>query len=237
MGIRDTFLDILFPPKCVFCGKLTDPLTDENKFLCSGCASVLPWTTKASGVTNGSFFVKCVSPLFYRGVVRDSIHRFKFGKQESNAGLYGMMIAACLVQHPDIKFDLITWVPLSRRRFWQRGFNQAQSIAESVALCTGTPLWKTLKKTRHTAAQSSLKDSARRRANIAGAYAVIDSVNVSGLSLLLIDDVVTTSSTLSECSRMLLMAGAEKVYCATLAKAGTAKVRIQKRNADSTPQR
>ena len=225
MKILDSVFDILFPPKCVFCGKLTDKETDNAPLLCADCEKSLPFTTHSGGITKGDFFSSCVSPLYYRNTVRASIHRFKFDRQESYARLYGKLIADCLAQHPEIKWDLITWVPISRKRFRKRGFNQAQTIAEYVAKNTGTTLWKTLRKIRHTPAQSTLSDKSQRRANIAGAYAMEKSVDVSGLSILLIDDVVTTGSTLSECSKVLLLAGAERVYCATLAKAGSSKVK------------
>ena len=223
MGILSKLADVLFPPKCVFCGKLTSSDLEE-RFICPECEKSLPWTSPSGGVTRGDFFVKCVSPLFYRGAVRDSVLKFKFGGRESNAGLYGRLIADCLSSHPDIKFDLITWVPLSRRRMRSRGYNQAQAIAESVAVSTNVPLWKTVKKVRHTPAQSSLADKSQRRANISGAFVMEKSVDVTDLSILIIDDVVTTGSTLSECARVLLMSGAERVYCATLAKAGNSKV-------------
>lgn len=226
MGILSTLADVLFPPKCVFCGKLTSA-DSEERYICPECEKALPWTSPSSGVTHGDYFIKCVSPLFYRGAVRDSILKFKFGGKEANARLYGRLIAECLSCHPDIKLDLITWVPLSRRRMRKRGYNQAQSIAESVAASTGIHLWKTVKKIRHTPAQSSLADKSQRRANISGAYMMEKSVDVTGLSILIIDDVITTGSTLSECSRVLLMAGAERIYCATLAKAGNSKVSVR----------
>ena len=84
-----------------------------------------------------------------------------------------------------------------------------------------------LKKIRDTKAQSTLKDKSQRRANIAGAYALTSGMDIKGLSILLIDDVVTTGSTLSECAKMLLLGGAERIYCATVAKAGTSKVKAK----------
>ena len=72
---------------------------------------------------------------------------------------------------------------------------------------------------RHNKAQSSLEDDAARRANVLGAYRVLDPVQIAGKRVLLVDDVVTTGQTLSECARTLRMAGAEDVLCVTLAKA------------------
>lgn len=87
-----------------------------------------------------------------------------------------------------------------------------------------------LKKTRDTKAQSTLKDKSQRRANITGAYKLMSGIDIKGLNILLVDDVVTTGSTLSECAKILLLGGAERVYCATLAKAGTTSVKAKKRS-------
>ena len=76
----------------------------------------------------------------------------------------------------------------------------------------------TLKKIRNTKAQSGTGGAAKRRANISGAYAVPDGADVDGKRIILIDDIVTTGSTLSECARTLAMAGAENVSAAALAR-------------------
>ena len=95
-------------------------------------------------------------------------------------------------------------------------------------------MWGMLKKIRDTKAQSTLKDKSQRRANIAGAYTLARGIDVSGLNILLIDDVVTTGSTISECAKMLLMGGAERIYCATVAKAGTSKVKAKSKKQQLT---
>ena len=166
--------------------------------------------------------------MFYRDNVRDSIHRFKFYRCRFYAKPYAELIRKCLLMHSDIKFDYITWVPLSRKRYRERGYDQAQCLAEALARSLKIPIWGMLKKTRNTKAQSTLQDKSQRRANIAGAYTLAGGIDVKGLSILLIDDVVTTGSTLSECAKVLLINGAERVYCATVAKAGTSSVKIRK---------
>ena len=226
MKLKDAVLDILFPPKCTFCHNLM--WREENRHICASCLTSLPWTTETNGVTKCDYISKCVSPLFYRGYVRDSIHRFKFYRRDFYASVYATLIENCLAQHPDITFDYITWVPLSRKRLRKRGYDQARLIADKLARDTGTPIWKMLSKIRDTKAQSTLQDKSKRRANIAGAYTLSRGTDVTGLNILLIDDVVTTGSTLSECAKVLLLAGAERIYCATAAKAGTSAVKAKK---------
>ena len=76
---------------------------------------------------------------------------------------------------------------------------------------------QTLQKIRHNPAQSSQRDAAARRANVLGAYRAVSPERFAGRSVLLIDDIVTTGATLSECCRMLRQAGAKHIYCATFA--------------------
>ena len=181
-------LDLLYPPRCVFCRKL---LNQNERGLCEACQSKLPWLTGKTAEQKPEFISLCVSPLLYQAEVRDSIHRFKFSGCSGYANTYGRFIAQCVGDHLADRYDLITWVPLSSHS----------------------------KKVRKTNAQSSLKDDSARRANVMGAYEVRDPDLISGKRILLIDDVVTTGSTMSECARMLRTYGAADVVCATLARA------------------
>ncbi len=210
-----SLIELLYPPKCIFCEAVT-----EDGYICSSCEKSLPWTGKNSCVTKGDFFVRCVSPLHYKDNVRNAIHRYKFRHYESYGKHFAELIYDCVTENIPQKPDLITFVPLSFRRRLSRGYNQSQLMAEHIARLSGIPLYPVLRKTKHTTAQSLLDDASKRKANISGAYKVRRNTDITGLNILLIDDVVTTGSTLSECSRMLLMAGADAVYCATLAKAG-----------------
>lgn len=214
MGILSNLLDLLFPPRCIFCHKfLKDNTLDQ---ICPKCRSSLPRTNNG-GRQKGDFFEYCVSPLYYEDDVRKSIHRFKFGECTGYAGTYGKLIAECIRENVDEKYDLITWAPISKKRLKSRGYDQSMLIAMAAALELDDVAVETLKK-RDVPAQSTLGGEAQRRANIAGAYTVIDTELVEGKTILLIDDVITTGATLSECSRMLRMAGANKIICAAVAR-------------------
>lgn len=113
---------------------------------------------------------------------------------------------------------MISWVPLSKLRQHKRGYNQAKLLAEGIAKSVDLPLAPCLVKTRNNPAQSKTKSAAERSRNVVGVYRLKDKVDVKGKNILLIDDVVTTGSTLSECARILRKAGANKVYCATIAR-------------------
>lgn len=209
-------LDLLFPPKCVFCGKVLD--TGEDG-LCARCQRELPWLTDGEAELTGEFFSLCAAPLRYQDKVRDSVRRYKFKGRRGYHKLYGRLVAQCVHDHLAGRYDLITWVPLSPQRKKERGYDQAFLLASAAALELGEVAVETLRKERNTDPQSGLTEDAQRRANVLGAYTPVDPELVAGKRVLLIDDVVTTGSTLSECARMLRTMGAEDVVCAALARA------------------
>jgi len=214
MGFFSSFLNLLFPPKCVFCAGILDK-TDDG--WCDKCTESLPFADD-QGKQSGDYFDFCVAPLYYTDVVRRSILRYKFKGASHYADVYGKFLAECISENPDIKYDLISWVPLSDKRERTRGYDQAMLLAMATALELDDIAVETLKKPHDVQAQSELGDKAERNANISGAYVASDAEIISGKRVLLIDDVVTTCSTLDECAKVLLAAGAVGVVCAALAR-------------------
>jgi competence protein ComFC len=215
MGLS-VILDLLFPPKCIFCGKL---LNKGVSSVCEKCAGALPYAKGTEIRQKGDFFDVCVSPLHYVDNVRKSILRFKFKGATAYAEYYGKLLAKCIRENLTEKYELITWVPLSTKRAKDRGYDQAMLLALAAALELDNVAVETLKKTSHIQAQSSIADKDARKINVSGAYEATDPELIAGKHILLIDDIITTGSTLSECARTLLMSGAEAVVCATLARA------------------
>jgi len=116
-------------------------------------------------------------------------------------------------------WDCIAAVPLHWRRRWGRGFNQSELLARRLAGLSGVPFASLLKRVRATPAQAGLS-SARRRRNLAGAFACRrQAASLQGQRILLIDDVMTTGSTLAACARVLKRAGAARVGVLTVARA------------------
>jgi ComF family protein len=166
----------------------------------------------------GEFFDRCLSPFFYADLVRDSFHRYKFDGYRWYAPAYGRWMSDCLRDYLNEPVDLVTWAPLSRRRRHQRGYDQARLLAHEVAVSLGMEETQLLEKAVDTPAQSGLEGAAKRRANVLGVYALKPGADPAGKRILLVDDIVTTGSTLSECARVLKTAGAERVVCVTLAR-------------------
>ena len=212
--LLDWFLDVLYPTKCVVCRRRLPPGIPS---ICPVCRETLPY---AAGIhTKGKYIDECVSAVIYDGAVREAILRYKFGDAQIYHVAFGELVAERIYEDLQGEFDVLSWVPLAPDRRRERGYDQVELIAGNVSRRLRIPLVPLLKKRRGVSAQSLTNSPEERRANIAGAYRVIDPDAVRGKRILIIDDVVTTGSTLSECAKTLRMAGAKKVLCATLAVA------------------
>ncbi len=213
MSIFSAFLDVLFPPRCVYCRKV---LKSGAELVCDHCRSTLPFTESGGGKT-GDFFSDCAAPLYYEGAVRDSLLRFKFKGASGYSKTYARLLADCICERYAGRYDLISWVPLSSGRLRERGYDQSMLLAMDTALTLGDVAVCTLEKVVDAAKQSTVGSAEKRRANISGAYRASDAELIAGKRILLIDDIVTTGATLSECARTLLDAGAAEVLCAAVA--------------------
>ena len=206
-------LDLLFPPRCAFCGGLMDRAGDG---VCPACRAALPWRAEDGAVIDAGGF-PCAVAFYYESPVSDGVRALKFGRKSARAAVFGRYVAQAAAEYLPGQFDAVTYVPVSRKRNYERGFDQARLIAGSAAKCWGVRAERTARKVRNNRAQSSLEDPDQRRENVKGVYAVPRPERVRGRRFLLIDDVVTTGSTLSACARALLDAGAASVVCAALA--------------------
>ena len=209
------FLDLLFPPKCPFCGGVLERGPD----LCPDCRRSLPWVEPEAPPKVCPGLSRCVSPLWYQDAVRRSFHGYKFESKRCRAQVYGILMAQCARDRLAGTYDLITWAPLSERRRRKRGYDQAYLLAEAVARQLAMTPVSTLRKVRNVHAQSSLEDDAARAANVSGVYEAVDPGLTAGKRVLLVDDVVTTGATLSECAKALRAAGAADVVGLTFARA------------------
>ena len=155
-----------------------------------------------------------------RGLVRQLVHQFKYAKQRYLRHPLAGWLRETL-HDPRLRgrhFDLIVPVPLHPARERERGFNQAELLADLLAGSTHLPMRDVLERIRHTTTQTAY-DRAERMENLHGAFRLRKNRDVRGLHVLLIDDVLTTGSTLSECARVLRKAGAVSVHAATAARA------------------
>lgn len=207
-------LEWLFPRKCILCREI---LSKDETDLCRECRVDMP------EYRYGKKKVQHVSDLtavwMYEGTARGSLLRYKFGKARHYAEAYGRLLAM-RVRRDLPEFDVITWVPVSAKRLRKRGYDQVELLAKAVSPELGIPAEKLLDKFRDNRANSSLKTPAERRANVLGVYRAVDPGRIRGKRVLLLDDILTTGATASECARVLLTAGAEEVLFAAVAAGG-----------------
>lgn len=218
MRLLHLILEILFPSKCILCGK---KLARGEQDLCNQCRIMVPRFHNCGRKLQ--FLDSWTSVWYYEGYTRASLLRYKFRNARHYAAGYGRLLAMKLLEEYPEGFDVITWVPISALRKFRRGYDQVELLAKAVGRELGVEPVRMLKKIRHNPPQSGLKDFSQRRANVLGVYRVTDPEIIRGKRILLLDDVITTGATVGECARVLLTAGAEEVHCGAVAAAGEHK--------------
>ena len=203
---------LIYPPKCALCDKL---LSRTETDLCHHCRENTERFKIAK--SNIPHVAHWTALWYYKENVRKSIHRYKFGRRRHRAAVYGRLLAVKLSDGWMQDIDILSWVPISPLRKLKRGFDQSELICRAVGKELGIPVTRVLKKIRHTKPQSGIQGAAQRRANIVGAYKAVQPQALSGKRIFLIDDVVTTGATVSECARTLLVAGAKDIHFAAVA--------------------
>ncbi len=193
-----------------FCAKCSEPFEGAitGPFTCANCAH------------RKIYFDAAISAYRSRGIVRRVILDFKYGRQTHLRHLVARWLFAALDDDRlrERRFDVIIPVPLHPARERERGFNQAALLAELLRSNMSIQMNPMLERTRYTTTQTAF-DRAERMENLHGAFRLRKSADVRKLHVLLIDDVLTTGSTLSECARVLKKAGAISVHAATAARA------------------
>ena len=173
--------------------------------LCARCAE---------GLLEPAFSLFELSLGVYGGALERAVRAYKFGGVRRLGGFFGTALADALVTS-GWEADLISAVPLHPSRYLQRGYNQAALVARAAAGRSGLPYRALLRRVRATRQQARLGGSARQ-GNVAGAFRAVP---LDGERVVLVDDVMTSGATVTECALALLEAGASRVYVATVARA------------------
>lgn len=226
--------------KCISCGK---ERPDSNKFglcdeclknfmiisgtLCEKCGEMIASENRFCDrckVTDFGFD-KNISFVVYNDVSSKIIKRLKYGKNIFLAGEIANMILPLASEIEIENVDFVSFVPLGKDRFAERGFNQAKIIAEKFAKLVGKQVISTLDRCENETHQAGLSAKDRMK-NISGSFALKSNTKelVSSKTILVIDDVFTTGATLSECAKMLKKAGAKSVLTLTFAKTELSKL-------------
>lgn len=232
----EALLDFIFPPLCHICRSF---LPDAGEIhVCRSCRDRMPLVISpvcplcgipftGTGqdhicgrcLTDPPYFDCARAHLLYQGVARDLIHSFKYQYKTHLRRPLALLALESLTgfingQQPDI----IVPVPLHRSRLRSRGFNQAVLLGNIFSSRLSLPLLvDALARTRQTEPQIELSAD-QRRSNVKGAFTCTRPADIAGKRILLLDDVMTTGSTVNECSKELKNAGASFVLVATMAR-------------------
>ncbi len=237
MRFRSTLFQFLLPPQCPCCEKF---LEEGTQGFCSSCFSQIRWIdppfcsicgipfvsrkveTHPCGacVTHRRYFTMARALGVFEGSLQEAIHRWKYEGKTYLTPFFAEWMAEGLNRYWEPgSLDLLIPVPLHTRRLRERGFNQALLLVKDLSRRTGIPYRKTiLQKKKPTVPQVNLSGVEREKA-LRRTFHVIEKEELSGLWILLIDDVYTTGATVNECSKVLLKGGAGRVDVLTLAHA------------------
>ncbi len=221
MGDSIGLLNLIFPSRCIICRQLLKGNAPIH--ICSKCIQEIEFYNKdivplslGGGIKSYCDGVVCVGK--YQHSLKKALRDYKFNERPSFYRAFGALIAdkinRALIQYP---LDVIVPVPMSRKRIAQRGYNQAALIALRASQILSVPLEaRSIVKVKDTLRQSSLRRQ-ERLINLNDAFKVTSSCSYAGKTVVLIDDIITTGSTLNECSKALKEAGAKYVFGAVIA--------------------
>lgn len=217
-------LDFIYPIRCVICNSKT---VKRENHICDLCKKNLKTNTKIKylkylGIEGKS--VKCVSSFMYNdNYIKNSILRFKFHGYKFYSEFFAKIMSKDILdKFKNLKFDYICFVPLRKERKKNRGYNQAECLALDVSKFTGIPFKDILVKIKSNHVQHEL-DLEDRIENVKGVYGIRMNSDIKNKTILLCDDIVASTSTLSECAKVLLKNGAKSVYCCTIAYSSSDK--------------
>lgn len=229
--LQDRVLWLFFTNRCPYCGEVLG----KDETICKDCEENLPVIKGKKCKYCGAEKSRCnckkhklgfdgiTSPYYYEDTIKKCIIRFKF----SNKLILGTTLAkdmatAVKEDFQDKKFDFVCFVPFSKLQVLRRNYNQSEVLAENLAKELKLPLYNVLEKLFETKSQHKM-NSRGRKGNVFGVYDVKNGMNVKGKTILLVDDVKTSGSTLDDCAWILKIRGANEVYCVTAAIAGFKK--------------
>ena len=226
-GIFSSLLSVFFPLRCVHCGRpgtwLCAPCAGGMKpvgpRICDRCGRPAPYAVPECHECRGRGlqFERARAAFVFDGPVRSLVHRLKYAGHRRLAGLMAD-ISCNRADLTDIsKEATLTYVPLHRSRMLSRGYNQAGMYARALASRLDLPVENLLCKQNPTTSQNRLNLD-ERKVNLAGSMAIRDGARCGGRRILLIDDVYTTGSTVSECARVLKKGFGVDVHVWTFAR-------------------
>ncbi len=218
-NIADKIRRIFIPKRCALCGRLIP--FDENECLLCAIADYRTHEdfcihcNKHRCICGNAHRLKLSVAFIYSGSIRSRIHRYKFGNEKLHADFFAKALHDSIIDDFDAyTFDYITFIPSNGKKLF--GFNSSELISRRLARRLHCPCAPLLKRTRPTLKQHHLSYE-KRITNMKDAFAVTETAELKGKTVLICDDVKTTGSTLKAAEEALLRGGAERVYCCAVA--------------------
>ena len=229
-------LDFIWPRRCEICRK---PVDRPGRHVCADCLNRLPFVPtdgccrrcgRAAEKLNGEFlcadcrayrpsFDRAASALSFDGEARDLVNGFKFrGKLWLRADFADWLEAVVRVRFKVEDVDLVVPMPSTFLHRLDRGYNQCDYLGSALAKRLEKPYGRRVLRRRGSPKKQGGLQEEERRTNVLGTFAVRSPDAVRGKTVLVVDDIMTTGSTLSECAAELKRSGAARVWCATLAR-------------------
>ncbi len=230
-AIGRAFLDVLAPRHCELCGSAMNKTANKFEFVCTRCVdSLLPapypeemYNRLVARFTGDTLAISRAAALYAMSnepPLHKLLYALKYKGRRRIGVEFGKELGDVLVMLGITRYDALVPVPIHRAKFHERGYNQAEDIACGVGALLNTPVHTDLLvRSRYTPSQTTL-NAKNRESNVGGAFApgAMEHM-IRGGKFLLIDDVLTTGSTLNACATALLELGARQVDAATLAVA------------------
>lgn len=216
--LYNLLINAFFPTRCPYCNEAIF----RNTEACDDCKSKLEY----ENITTVLYKSKNISPFKYSGINKKAVLNFKFNNNPNYSEQMAISMQKSIIKEYSNYlssenqkcFDIITCVPFTKNRYQKRGYNQSQLLAKSLSEHFNIEFQPILLKTKDNKAQHTLSKSERKK-NVEGVFEANPEYKVSDKTILLIDDILTTGSTLNECVNVLYANGAKTVLCATYATA------------------
>lgn len=227
--IKKLILDTFFPIQCLGCGKF-------DQWICDNCHKTFPILTeqhcpicKKNITQNGEVCFACqkkedpdltgvfIASTYQSELLKTTVHHYKYRFVEKLSEPLALLIAQALQNSKLPTPDLIIPVPLHKRRLRWRGFNQAKTLADSLDL--NIPIINNvLIRKKYTIPQVKMKNKNQRMKNLNGAFEIKNTEKIKDKKILLVDDIITTGTTLSICATILKQAGAKEIRALVIAR-------------------
>ncbi len=217
--IKDYLLDLIFPNRCFLC----NIIISWDKLCCDSCLEKIPYIDEKicpkCGKSNcicdlGICYDRCFSVAWYDKMMRNAVVRFKVESPHNFAKFFADKISE-MIKEEHISIDIVTCTPMSKKSLKERGYNQASYLGKYVAKELNLPFDDNILIKKDSEVHQHDLSFEERLENSFKSFSFNASKDVKGKRILLIDDIITTGSTLNACSRLLKNHNASFVACAT----------------------